>query len=138
MGRILAIDFGTKRVGLAVTDPLKMIASRLNTLHSNELMGFLTKYMAENEVEEIVVGRPVDLRNKETHATKLSDDFCKHLKRTFPSTSIMRVDERFTSKIAFKTMIDSGLGKKQRSNKELVDGVSATLILQHYLETISK
>ncbi len=134
MGRIMAIDYGSKRVGLAVTDPLQMIASGLTTVHAQEVVAFITKYMEEEEVECIVVGEPRRLNAEPTHATEMINNFVRHLHKKFPQLLIERMDERFTSKMAFQTMIDSGLKKKDRRNKELVDEISATIILQSYLE----
>ena len=134
MGRIMAIDYGTKRVGIAVTDPLQMIANGLTTVHSSELMEFLKKYIAKEEVDCIVVGLPKHLNNKPSDSDRFIEPFVVHLKRTFPKIKIDRIDERFTSKMAFQTMIDSGLSKSQRRNKKLVDEISAVIILQSYLE----
>ena len=134
MGRIMAIDYGTKRVGIAVTDPLQMIANGLTTVHSSELMEFLKKYIAKEEVDCIVVGLPKHLNNKPSDSDRFIEPFVVHLKRTFPKIKIDRIDERFTSKMAFQTMIDAGLGKKARQNKELVDEISATIILQSYMQ----
>jgi putative Holliday junction resolvase len=135
MPRVLAIDYGTKRVGLAVTDPQKIIASRLETVHSKDVIEFLKKYCLAEEVESFVVGLPLNLDGKATDATPHVEAFVKKLKKQFPLVPIHRMDERFTSKIAFQTMIDAGLKKKDRQRKDLVDGVSATLILQNYLES---
>lgn len=133
MGRILAIDYGLKRTGLAVTDELKMIASGLTTVATNELMAFLQDYTAKEPVDLFVVGEPKQMDNTPSESEVHIASFIKKLKNRFPSIAITRVDERFTSKMAFKTMIDSGLKKKQRKNKALVDEISATLILQSYL-----
>jgi len=135
MPRILAIDYGTKRVGLAVTDPQKIIASRLETVHSKDVIEFIRKYTISEELESFVVGLPLHLDGKSTDATPHVEAFVKQLKKHFPEIPIHRIDERFTSKIAFQTMLEAGLKKKDRQRKDLVDGVSATLILQHYLES---
>jgi len=135
MPRILAIDYGTKRVGLAVTDPQKIIASRLETVHSKDVIDFIRKYTISEELESFVVGLPLHLDGKATDATPHVEAFVKQLKKNFPEIPIHRIDERFTSKIAFQTMLEAGLKKKDRQRKDLVDGVSATLILQHYLES---
>jgi len=135
MPRILAIDYGTKRVGLAVTDPQKIIASRLETVHSKDVIDFIRKYTISEELESFVVGLPLHLDGKATDATPHVEAFVKQLKKHFPEIPIHRIDERFTSKIAFQTMLEAGLKKKDRQRKDLVDGVSATLILQHYLES---
>lgn len=136
MGRILAIDYGKKRVGIAVTDELKMIANGLTTIHAKDTIQFLKDYIAKENVETIVVGEPKTMSNKASDASVFIEPFVKQLRKTITTVEIVRYDERFTSKIAFQTMIDAGLGKKQRQNKELVDTISATLILQSYLESL--
>jgi putative Holliday junction resolvase len=133
MPRILSIDYGTKRCGIAVTDPLKMIATGLTTVHSKDIIDWLKKYMEKEAVETIVVGEPKDLRGNPTDATQHANAFVALLKRTFPALPVVRVDERFTSKMASKAIFDSGLKKKDRQNKELIDEVSATILLQHYM-----
>jgi putative holliday junction resolvase len=135
MGRILAIDYGRKRVGVAVTDPMKMIANRLATVAAHEVLDFLAGYFQKEEVELVVVGYPVTLANEPSESIRYINPFLKQFQKKFPEVKLELVDERFTSKIAFQSMIDAGLKKKDRQNKELVDGVSATIILQHYLET---
>ena len=134
MARIMAIDYGTKRVGIAVTDPLQIIATGLTTVHSSELMEFLKKYIEKEDVECIVVGKPKHLDNTPSEADRFIEPFVIHLKRSFPNIKVDRMDERFTSKMAFQTMIDGGLKKKARQNKELVDEISATIILQSYMQ----
>lgn len=136
MARIMAIDYGSKRVGIAVTDNLQIIATGLTTVHSKDIITFLKDYVAKEEVECIVVGEPKHLNNKPSDAARFIDPFVVHLKRAFPGVKVERMDERFTSKMAFQTMIDSGLKKKDRQNKELVDEISATIILQSYMEKI--
>ncbi len=138
MPRILAIDYGTKRVGLAVTDPLQIIATRLDTIHSKDVIEYLKKYCATETVETFVVGLPLSLKGEATDASRFANDFSRLLKKHFPDIPIVRYDERYTSKMAFQTMIDAGLKKKDRRRKELVDGVSATIILQNYLESLPK
>ena len=133
MPKLLAIDYGQKRVGIAVTDDLQIIASGLTTVHSKDVIAFLEDYLSKNQVECIVVGDPKDLKNNPAESARFVEPFVIHLGRKFPNIKIERVDERFTSKIAFQTMIDSGLKKGQRKNKALVDEISATLILQSYL-----
>ncbi len=133
MARILAIDYGSKRVGIAVTDPQQIIATGLTTVHSKDVIEFLKKYIAKELVECIVVGEPKQMNNEPSESARFIEPFVVHLKRTFPSIKIERMDERFTSKIAFQTMIDSGLKKKTRQNKELIDEISATIILQDYM-----
>ena len=137
MGRILAIDYGSKRVGLAVTDELKMIAGSLGTVHSKDVIDYLKKYVANENVECFVVGEPKQMNNTKSESAKFIDPFVNLLKKTFPSITIKRFDERFTSKMAFQTMIDAGLNKKSRQNKALVDSISATLILQSYIESLN-
>jgi len=134
MGRILAIDYGRKRVGLAVTDPLQMIANKLTTVSSHTIFDFLTDYFAKEIVDCVVVGYPKTLRDEPSESLRYINPFLKQFEKKYPDVKLELVDERFTSKMAFQTMIDAGLGKKQRQNKELVDAVSATIILQFYLE----
>jgi len=136
MGRVLAIDYGRKRVGLAVSDSLKMIANRLETVRTHELFDFLDRYFAREVVEIVVVGYPVTLKNEPAVLINEINPFLKKFRAKFPDIKLELADERFTSKLAFQTMIDAGLKKKQRQEKELIDGVSATIILQSYLETI--
>ena len=138
MARIMAIDYGSKRVGIAVTDPQQIIATGLTTVHSNEVIAFLKQYMQKEEVACIVVGEPKRMNNEPSDSARFIEPFVMHLKRTFPKVKVERMDERFTSKMAFQTMIDSGLKKKARQNKELVDEISATIILQSYLQSIGK
>lgn len=135
MPKILAIDYGQKRVGIAVTDDLQIIASGLTTVHSKDVITFLEDYLDKNQVECIVVGEPKDLKNNPAESARFVEPFVKHLSRKFPTIKIERVDERFTSKMAFQTMVDGGLKKKARQNKALVDEISATIILQSYLES---
>lgn len=136
MARIMAIDYGSKRVGIAVTDPLQIIATGLTTVHSKDLIEFLKNYIEKEQVECIVVGEPKRLNNEPSDSARFIEPFVLHLKRTFPAIKIEREDERFTSKMAFQTMIDSGLKKNQRRNKALVDEISATIILQSYMSSI--
>ena len=133
MGRILAIDYGKIRTGIAVTDELQIIASGLTTVLTKELMLFLKDYTNKEQVELFLVGLPKQMNNEPSQSEELIAVFLKKLKSVFPKIPIIRVDERFTSKMAFQTMIDSGLKKKQRKNKALVDEISATIILQSYL-----
>jgi len=136
MSKIVAIDYGRKRVGLAATDDLKIIASGLTTVHSSALIDYLKKYVESNDVELFVVGEPKNLDNTPSEFAEGTDNFVKHLKKTFKDIEVVRMDERFTSKMAFQTMIDSGLKKKARRNKELIDEISAVIILQSYLSTL--
>ena len=133
MARILAIDYGMKRTGLAVTDSLQIIASGLTTVNTKELLSFLKDYTVKEQVELFIVGEPKQMDNTASESETLILPFLKILEQQFPNIPIQRVDERFTSKMAFQTMIDSGLKKNQRKNKALVDEISATLILQSYL-----
>ena len=137
MGRILAIDYGTKRTGLAVTDELQIIASGLTTVETNELITFLKNYSEAEDVERIVVGLPKQMDNTASESEIFIQKFLVKLNKALPNIPVERVDERFTSKMAFQTMIDSGLSKKQRRNKALIDEISATLILQSYLASNS-
>jgi putative Holliday junction resolvase len=133
MARIMAIDYGSKRVGIAVTDPEQIIATGLTTVASKDVIDFLKKYVEKEAVICIVVGEPKRMNNEPSDSARFIEPFVMHLKRSFPAIKIERMDERFTSKMAFQTMIDSGLKKKARQNKELVDEISATIILQSYL-----
>lgn len=133
MGRILAIDFGTKRTGIAVTDELQIIASGLTTVPTSELLSFLEGYFAKENVELVLMGEPKQMNNTASHSEVGIQEFLKKFSEKFPEKELKRVDERFTSKMAVQTMIDSGLKKKKRQNKALVDEISATIILQSYL-----
>ena len=133
MGRLLAIDFGTKRTGIAITDELQLIASGLTTVETPKLMDFLKTYISEESVDLILVGEPKQMNNQASESEAFIQKFLGKLKKMLPDMPIERVDERFTSKMAFQTMIDSGLKKQQRRNKALVDEISATIILQSYL-----
>ncbi len=133
MARILSIDYGKKRTGIAITDELQLIASGLTTISTNELFEFLKKYIKNEQVELFLVGEPKQMDNSVSESEVLIIPFIEKLKKLFPTIPIERVDERFTSKMAFQTMIDSGLKKKQRQNKALIDEISATIILQTYL-----
>jgi putative holliday junction resolvase len=135
MGRIMAIDYGTKRVGIAVTDPLKIIAKGLTTVHSKDVEQFLEDYFKKEDVECLVVGEPKNMNNTPSDSAVHVEIFLKKVRKKFPTLKIERADERFTSKMAFQTMIDSGLKKKDRQNKALVDEISAAIILQSYLES---
>ncbi len=133
MGIILALDFGKKRTGIAITDPLKLIASALTTVETKSLISFLKDYCSKVTVETFVVVLPKQMNNQPSESEQLIQPFLKTLRNTFPDIAIEREDERFTSKMAFQTMIDSGMKKKKRQNKAVVDEISATLILQSYL-----
>jgi len=133
LARILAFDYGEKRTGLAVTDELQIIASGLTTVDTKKIFSFLTNYLKNENVELFIVGEPKQMNNQPSESEQLIAPFVKKLSQTFPKIPIKRIDERFTSKIAFQSMIESGLKKKQRKNKALVDEISAVLILQSYL-----
>ena len=133
MGRILALDYGVKRTGIAITDELKIIASGLTTVETKKIFSFLTNYLKNESVELFVIGEPKQMNNTESESAQFINPFIEKLSLTFPKIPIKRVDERFTSKMAFQSMIDSGLKKKQRQNKALIDEISATIILQTYL-----
>ncbi|ALJ01262.1 Holliday junction resolvase RuvX [Rufibacter tibetensis] len=135
MGRILAIDYGVKRVGIAVTDPLQIIASALDTVHSKDVLPFLAQYCQQEEVDEFVVGMPKHLDSSDTNNTQHVVGFVRKLQKQFPDKKVITHDERFTSRMAFQTMIDMGLNKKARADKATVDKISATIILQSYLES---
>ena len=133
MGKIMAIDYGKKRCGIAVTDDMQIIASGLETIETRDIFEFLKKYFVENQVDSIVVGLPTDLKGNLSEVETEILKFLERFKSEFPEVEIHRFDERFTSKMAFQTMIDSGLKKKQRQNKALIDEISATIMLQDYL-----
>ncbi|MCH2194882.1 Holliday junction resolvase RuvX [Kordia sp.] len=133
MARILAIDYGKKRTGIAVTDEMQLIASGLTTVRTHDLINFLKEYVSKENVELFLVGEPKQMNNEASESEVLIKEFIRLLTKAIPTIPIKRVDERFTSKMAFQTMIDSGLKKKQRQNKSLIDEISATIILQSYL-----
>ncbi len=133
MARIISIDYGLKRTGIAVTDPLQIIATGLTTVPTGELMAFLKKYCAAEQVELFLVGLPLNLDDSPTHATPAVELFIGALKRVFPAIPVTTFDERFTSKLAKNAMLEMGLKKQQRRNKALVDEIAATIMLQEYL-----
>jgi len=133
MARILCIDYGAKRTGLAVTDPLKIIASGLTAVDTKDLMPFLKNYLLQEAVELILIGDPKNLDDSDTHATPLVNQFIKRLQKEFPSVALQTVDERYTSKMAVQAMLDMGMKKKDRRNKKNVDEIAATIMLQEYL-----
>ncbi len=133
-GRILAIDYGKKRVGLAVTDPDQMIATRLTTVSSDAVWRFLDDYFGKESVVLVLIGYPVTLHNEPSEAVIWINPFIRAFQKKYPGIRIEQADERFTSQLALRAMIDSGLKKKERQDKALVDGVSATILLQSYLE----
>jgi putative Holliday junction resolvase len=134
LARILSIDYGKKRTGLAVSDPLQMIAGGLDTIATESLVWYLKQYFAKEEVEKVLLGYPKNLNGTDTDITKKVEKFHGQFQKLFPQIAIELVDERFTSKMAFQTMIDSGLKKKDRQNKALIDEISAVILLQGYLD----
>lgn len=136
MGRILAIDYGQKRVGLAVTDSLQIAANGLDTISVSEVLDYLKRYIEKEPIEKFVVGLPKQMNGEDSDSMKFIRPFVENLRRKFPDIELVYVDERFTSVLAHKAMLEGGLKKKDRQNKGLVDKISATIILQTYLETI--
>lgn len=136
MGRILAIDYGRKRTGLAVTDPLQLIANGLTTVASHELVAYLKDYVSRESIDLFVVGLPKQMNNQPSENMKYIEVFVKHLKRALPDIPVVYYDERFTSVMAHQAMIDGGLRKKKRQDKALVDEISAVIILQAYMESV--
>ena len=137
MARILSIDFGLKRTGIAVTDPLQIIATGLTTVPSKELITFLKDYFLKEAVELIIIGEPRNLDDSDTHATPLVEKIIQQLEKNFPAIPVKKVDERFTSKMASRAMIEMGMKRKQRQNKSLVDEIAATIMLQDYMNTLN-
>lgn len=135
MARILSIDYGLKRTGIAVTDDFQIIASGLTTIPSAELISFLKTYFSKENVETVIIGEPKQMNGLPSESTEIIKKFIVQFHTEFPTMKMERVDERFTSKMAFQTMIDSGLSKKQRQNKGLIDEISATIMLQDYLSS---
>ncbi len=134
MSRILAIDYGRKRTGIAVSDILQLIANGLTTVPTNELLQFISTYVSQEPVEKILVGLPKQMNNEHSENMKYIEPFVRSLKKLVPNIPVEYVDERFTSVLAHRTMLEGGLKKKSRQNKSLVDEISATIILQTYLE----
>jgi len=135
MGRLLAIDFGTKRIGLAETDPLQIIASGLDTVENKKIFEYLDSYLKREQVDEFIVGEPKRMDDTPSESEQYIKPFIEELNKKYPNIPVKRFDERYTSKMAFQTMIDSGIGKKARRNKGLIDKISATIILQSYMES---
>jgi putative holliday junction resolvase len=133
MYRILAIDYGIKRTGIAVTDEMQIIASGLTTVPSEKAIDFLKDYFAKEEVIKVLIGEPKQMNGQPSECSVIIEKFVSEFKTTFPDMEVERVDERFTSKMAFQSMIDNGMKKKQRQNKALVDEIAATILLQDYL-----
>ena len=136
MARILCIDYGLKRTGIAVTDPLQIIATGLTTLHSKELIPFLKDYFVREQVELILIGWPTNWDDSSTHATPLVEKCIKELQKNFPTMPVIKVDERYTSKMAKAAMLETRMKKKDRRNKAFVDEIAATIMLQEYLRAI--
>ncbi len=137
MARILAIDYGTKRVGIAVTDPLGMIAGALATVDTPRIFDFLNEYLTVNDCNRLVIGYPLTLRNEPAEVTREIDRFIERFASLYPYIEVIKYDERFTSKLAFDTILASGIGRRKRRDKAVIDRISATIILQNYLESIS-
>lgn len=137
MARILAIDYGTKRVGVAVTDPLGMIAGALATVDTPRIFDFLNEYLTVNDCNRLVIGYPLTLRNEPAEVTREIDRFIEHFASLYPYIEVIKYDERFSSKLAFDTILASGIGRRKRRDKAVIDRISATIILQNYLESIS-
>ena len=133
----MAIDYGQKRVGIAVTDELQIVANALTTVHSKDIFSFLSDYVKNEKVDCMVVGEPRQMNNERSESVKFIDPFVKKLKKEFPEMQIVSYDERFTSKMASQAILESGLKKKDRQNKALIDSISATLLLQSYLHSKS-
>ncbi len=136
MGRIICLDYGLKRTGIAVTDPLKIIATGLTTISSPELIKYLRDYFSREEVELLLIGEPKNWDDTDTHATPLVQAAIKKIKKEFPKMPVKTVDERYTSKMATQAMLEMGLKKMQRRNKALVDEIAATIMLQEYLRSV--
>ena len=136
MGRILSIDYGTKRTGLAVTDPLRIIASALTTVETKELEKYLADYFSKNEVDVIVLGKPSQMNGQPSETMRYIEPLAGRLRHAYPDKEVVLYDERFTSVMAHRTMLDSGIGKMARRDKALVDRISATIILQSYMDSI--
>ncbi len=134
MGRIIGIDFGTKRIGIAVTDPLQIFASPLKSVKNHEFESFIEEYLKTETIEEFVIGYPMTLNNQPSESVKYIDPFIKKLRKLFPGIPVNKVDERFTSGMALKIMIEGGVKKKGRQDKSMVDKISASIILQSFLE----
>lgn len=133
MPRIISIDYGLKRTGIAITDNLQIIASGLTTIPSEDTISFLENYFKSEDVSIVLIGKPLQMNGMPSESTEIIEKFVEKFSKQFPDLKVIRVDERFTSKMAFKTMIDSGLSKKKRKNKALIDEISATIMLQDYL-----
>lgn len=133
MGRILAIDYGQKRTGLAVTDPLRITANPLLTIDTNKLIDWLTDYFAHNDVEKVIIGHPTQLNGEDSDSMRFIRPFIGQFRKLFPDMPLLEVDERFTSTLAHRAMIDGGMKKKDRRDKAVVDKIAACIILEDYL-----
>ena len=133
MARILSLDYGSKRTGIAVTDELQLIASGLTTVPTDSLFSFLREYFSKEQVVKVLIGKPLQMNNEPSESAEAIDKFAEKFISAFPEIKVVRVDERFTSKLAFQSMLDSGLKKKKRQDKALIDEISATIMLQDYL-----
>ncbi len=134
MPRVLSIDYGSKRTGIAVTDPLQIIATGLAGIHTKDLENFLKEYIAKEDVERVIIGHPTNWDDSDTHATPLVQAFINRFVKVFPNIPIEKVDERYTSKMAVQSMVESGMKKKKRQDKKMVDEIAATIMLQEYLQ----
>ena len=134
MGRILAIDYGTRRTGIAVSDPLRIIAGALTTVETRQLEKFLADYFSKNDVDTIVLGKPVQMNGSPSETMRYIEPLAARLRRTYPDKDVVLYDERFTSVLAHRAMLDGGLGRMDRRDRALVDKISATIILQGYME----
>ena len=137
MGRILAIDYGTRRTGIAVSDPLRIIAGALTTVETRQLEKFLADYFSKNAVDTIVLGKPVQMNGSPSETMRYIEPLAARLRRTYPDKDVVLYDERFTSVLAHRTMIESGMGRMARRDKAVVDRISAAIILQSYMESLS-
>ena len=137
MGRILAIDYGTRRTGIAVSDPLRIIAGALTTVETRQLEKFLADYFSKNDVDTIVLGKPVQMDGSPSETMRYIEPLAARLRRTYPDKDVVLYDERFTSVLAHRTMIESGMGRMARRDKAVVDRISAAIILQSYMESLS-
>lgn len=137
MGRILAIDYGTRRTGIAVSDPLRIIAGALTTVETRQLEKFLADYFSKNDVDTIVLGKPVQMNGSPSETMRYIEPLAARLRRTYPDKNVVLYDERFTSVLAHRTMIESGMGRMARRDKAVVDRISAAIILQSYMESLS-
>ena len=137
MGRILAIDYGTRRTGIAVSDPLRIIAGALTTDETRQLEKFLADYFSKNDVDTIVLGKPVQMNGSPSETMRYIEPLAARLRRTYPDKDVVLYDERFTSVLAHRTMIESGMGRMARRDKAVVDRISAAIILQSYMESLS-